>query len=90
MLHYSIKIYPLANPTSGGELTNVRRRPQWPKPAIAKTEAFHMSRPPALNHDQRWEAFARRDAGEALTDIARTFGVNHTTIGRLGHGPALD
>ena len=26
---------------------------------------------------------ARRDAGEALTDIARTFGVSHTTIGRL-------
>jgi hypothetical protein len=30
------------------------------------------------------EAIARRDAGEALTDIiARTFGVSHTTIGRL-------
>ena len=25
----------------------------------------------------------RREAGEALTDIARTFGVHHTTIGRL-------
>jgi hypothetical protein len=29
------------------------------------------------------EALARREAGEALTDIARTFGVSHTTIGRL-------
>src|SRR5262249_18508541 len=29
------------------------------------------------------EAIARREAGEALTDIARTFGVHHTTIGRL-------
>jgi uncharacterized membrane protein len=32
---------------------------------------------------QKREAIARRDAGEALTDIARTFGVSHTTIGRL-------
>jgi len=29
------------------------------------------------------EAIAPREAGEALTDIARTFGVHHTTIGRL-------
>jgi hypothetical protein len=28
-------------------------------------------------------SIARRDAGEALTDIARSFGVSHTTIGRL-------
>jgi DNA-binding LacI/PurR family transcriptional regulator len=26
---------------------------------------------------------ARREAGEALTDIARTFGVSHSTISRL-------
>ncbi len=31
----------------------------------------------------------RRDAGEALTDIARTFAVSHTTIGRLGAAPAV-
>jgi hypothetical protein len=31
---------------------------------------------------------ARRDAGEALTDIARTFGVSHTTIGRLTAAPS--
>ena len=30
-------------------------------------------------HQQR-EALARREAGEALTDIGRTFGVSHTTI----------
>jgi hypothetical protein len=36
----------------------------------------------AIAHQQR-EAIARREAGEALTDIARTFGVSHTTIGRL-------
>jgi hypothetical protein len=41
-------------------------------------------RPPALNHTQRREALARREAGEGgLTDIARTFGVGHTTISRL-------
>src|SRR5262249_4814680 len=42
-----------------------------------------MGRPFKLNRHQRQEALARRDAGEALTDIARTFGVHHTTIGRL-------
>ena len=42
-----------------------------------------MGRSHALTRDQRREALARREAGEALTDIARTFGVSHTTIGRL-------
>jgi DNA invertase Pin-like site-specific DNA recombinase len=49
----------------------------------AQARGVHMGRPPALNRDQRREALARRDAGEALTDIARTFGVSHTTISRL-------
>lgn len=49
----------------------------------AQARGVHMGRPPALNPDQQREALARRDAGEALTDIARTFGVSHTTIGRL-------
>jgi DNA invertase Pin-like site-specific DNA recombinase len=49
----------------------------------AKARGIHMGRPPALNRDQQREALARRDAGETLTDIARTFGVSHTTIGRL-------
>ncbi len=52
----------------------------------AKARGVHMGRPPALNADQRREALARRENGEALTDIARTFGVSHTTIGRLGGG----
>jgi DNA invertase Pin-like site-specific DNA recombinase len=51
--------------------------------ARAKAAGVHMGRPPALNHAQQREALARRDAGEALTDIARTFGVSHTTISRL-------
>jgi hypothetical protein len=42
-----------------------------------------MGRPPKLNRDQQREAIARREAGEALTAIARTSGVSHTTIARL-------
>jgi DNA invertase Pin-like site-specific DNA recombinase len=52
--------------------------------AIAKKGAgFHMGRPPKLTPRQRREALARRQAGETLTEIARTFDVSHTTIGRL-------
>ena len=51
--------------------------------ARAKADGVHMGRPPKLTPHQRREAIARRDAGEALTDIARTYGVSHTTIGRL-------
>jgi hypothetical protein len=32
---------------------------------------------------QRREALARRDAGEVLTDIARSYNVSHSTISRL-------
>jgi len=49
----------------------------------AKARGVHMGRPFKLNRHQQREAIARREAGEALTDIARTFGVHHTTIGRL-------
>ncbi len=51
--------------------------------ARAKAAGVHMGRPSKLNRDQRREAIARRDAGESHTAIARTFGVSHTTIGRL-------
>ena len=51
--------------------------------ARAKARGVHMGRPPKLNRDQRKEAKARWEAGDTLTDIARTFGVSHTTIGRL-------
>src|SRR5450631_2040403 len=51
--------------------------------ARAKAAGVHMGRPAKLTPHQQREAIARRDAGEALTDIARTFGVSHTTIGRL-------
>jgi DNA invertase Pin-like site-specific DNA recombinase len=51
--------------------------------ARAKANGVHMGRPSKLTAHQRREAIARLDAGEAQTDIARTFGVSHTTIGRL-------
>jgi len=51
--------------------------------ARAKARGVHMGRPAALSPHQAREALARRDAGEPLTDIARTFGVSHSTISRL-------
>ena len=56
--------------------------------ARAKAQGVHMGRPPKLTPHQRREAIARRDAGEPLVDIARTFGVSHTTIGRLVGAPS--
>jgi DNA invertase Pin-like site-specific DNA recombinase len=49
----------------------------------AKARGVHMGRPPKLTPHQRQEALARREAGETLSDIARTCGVAHTTIARL-------
>jgi DNA invertase Pin-like site-specific DNA recombinase len=49
----------------------------------AKARGVHMGRHSALNQDQQREALARIKDGDALTDIARTFGVSHTTIARL-------
>jgi DNA invertase Pin-like site-specific DNA recombinase len=51
--------------------------------ARAKAKGVHMGRPRKLDAHQRREALKRREAGESLTDIARTYGVAHTTIGRL-------
>ena len=61
------------------ELMRVR---DWRGPRRAKARGVHMGLFKLNRHQQR-EAIARREAGEALTDIARTFGVHHTTIGRL-------
>jgi DNA invertase Pin-like site-specific DNA recombinase len=49
----------------------------------AKANGVHMGRPPKLTPHQRQEALERRERGEPLVDIARTFNVSHTTISRL-------
>jgi DNA invertase Pin-like site-specific DNA recombinase len=49
----------------------------------ARAKAGTMGRPPKLTPRQRQEALKRREAGEPLSVIARTYGVAHTTIARL-------
>ena len=49
----------------------------------AKARGVVMGRRPKLTAHQRREAVARREAGEVLTDIARSFNVSHSTISRL-------
>jgi len=49
----------------------------------AKARGVVMGRKPKLTHHQRQEAFARREAGETLVDIARSYNVSHSTISRL-------
>jgi DNA invertase Pin-like site-specific DNA recombinase len=51
--------------------------------ARAKARGVHMGRPHKLTLFQRAEARARRDAGETLMDIARSYVVSHPTIMRL-------
>ena len=49
----------------------------------AKARGVVMGRPPKLTSHQRQEAIARRDAGETLVDIARSYNVSHSMISRL-------
>jgi DNA invertase Pin-like site-specific DNA recombinase len=49
----------------------------------AKARGVPLGRKPKLTPHQRVEALKRRDAGEPLVEIARTFGVSHSTISRL-------
>jgi DNA invertase Pin-like site-specific DNA recombinase len=51
------------------------------KRAMARGVRF--GRPPKLTLHQRQEALARLEAGETQTDIARSYNVDPTTIGRL-------
>jgi IS30 family transposase len=44
---------------------------------------IEMGRKPKLTIHQVKETLGRRDAGESLTEIARTFNVSHSTISRL-------
>jgi DNA invertase Pin-like site-specific DNA recombinase len=49
----------------------------------AKARGVRLGRKPKLTRHQQREAIARREAGEALADIARTYNVSHSTISRL-------
>ncbi len=49
----------------------------------AKARGVRMGRKPKLTPHQRREALARRDAGEPLTEIGRSYAVSHSTISRL-------
>lgn len=49
----------------------------------AKERGVVMGRKPKLTLHQRREALARREAGEVLTEIARSYNVSHSTISRL-------
>ena len=49
----------------------------------AKKEGRKMGRPHKLTPHQQQEARRRRDQGESLSSIARSYNVHHATIGRL-------
>ena len=51
--------------------------------ARAKKEGRKMGRPYKLTPHQRQEARRRREEGETLVSIARSYNVHHATIGRL-------
>jgi DNA invertase Pin-like site-specific DNA recombinase len=49
----------------------------------AKARGVIMGRKPKLTKHQRDEAIKRRNNGETLIDIGRSYNVSHQTIGRL-------
>ena len=49
----------------------------------AQQRGVRFGRKPKLTAHQQQEALARRMAGEALVDIARSYAVSHSTISRL-------
>jgi DNA invertase Pin-like site-specific DNA recombinase len=51
--------------------------------ARAQARGVKLGRRPKLTAHQRQEALARREAGEALADIGRSYNVSHSTISRL-------
>jgi DNA invertase Pin-like site-specific DNA recombinase len=55
--------------------------------ARAKARGAKFGRPPKLTPHQRQEALQRLAAGETQADIARTYNVDATTIGRLEPRP---
>ncbi len=50
----------------------------------AQAKGVKFGRKPKLTKHQRDEALARKQAGETLVDIARSYNVSHMTISRLG------
>jgi len=49
----------------------------------AKARGVKMGCKPKLTPHQQREAMKRRDSGEAVREIARSFNVHHATISRL-------
>jgi DNA invertase Pin-like site-specific DNA recombinase len=49
----------------------------------AKARGVKLGRKPKLTRHQKQEALTRREAGEPLTEIARSYNVSHSTISRL-------
>ena len=49
----------------------------------AKAKGVKMGRKPKLTLHQQKEALRRRDNGEPVREIARSFNVHHATISRL-------
>jgi DNA invertase Pin-like site-specific DNA recombinase len=49
----------------------------------AKARGVKLGRRSKLTVHQKREALARREAGEPLVEIARTYNVSHSTISRL-------
>lgn len=54
----------------------------------AQARGVRFGRPSKLSPHQRREAVTRLNAGESQSDVARSYGVAHTTIGRLVNAPA--
>ena len=54
----------------------------------AKARGVKMGRPPKMTPHQVKEALRRRDAGEPMRDIAKSFNVSHSTISRIGYRTA--
>ncbi len=49
----------------------------------AKARGVKLGRRPKLTAHQKREALARREAGEPLVEIARSYNISHSTISRL-------
>ena len=52
----------------------------------AMANGVRFGRKPKLTRHQIAEALTRREAGESLTDIGRSYNVSHSTISRLNGG----